>query len=143
MDLWFEIRRRFRCAQHIGHQRAATGAKLCQDAVAPALIHPCLHQAKAQQLAKHLADLGRSGEIALRPERVVRRVIAVLWVQQAGLHIVGKGHGALRRDLGAQQVFQRHVARRRATTMISTPTMIIGLESSCPMVSPSGPICNA
>jgi hypothetical protein len=123
-------------AQNIGHQRAATGAKLGQrEGRGRALVKPALRKAQAQQFAEHLADLGRGGEIAARTKRVAGGVIAVLGVHQAIGHIVGQRYRAGLRDAPRQKIGQRrHALRARA--MNQTPAKIIGMVRICPMVSP-------
>ena len=58
-----------------------------------ALEHP-----HADQLAEHLADLRRGGEVACCAERLARRVIAVIGIEQANRHVVGDGQRAVRLD---------------------------------------------
>ena len=128
------------CTQDIGHQRAATRAKLCQgEGAGRALVHPDLRDQKAQQLSEHLADLWRSGEIACLSQRVTRYVIAMARVQQALRHIFGHGDRPLRCDLTAQDLGQRgHAGARvcRARKIKANPTAIIGSDSTCPMLTP-------
>ncbi len=73
-----EARHVRRGAQHIGHQGAAAGPELGQrEGRRRALIQPGLRQAQPDQLAEHLADLGRGGEIAGSAEGIAGGVIAV------------------------------------------------------------------
>ena len=65
-----------RLRQRIGHQRAAAGAELEQgEALGLAHLLPEIDDEKADQLAEHLADLGRGGEIPLRAQRIAGAVI--------------------------------------------------------------------
>ena len=65
-------------AKDVGHQRAAAGAELDQpDGRGRAGSAPRLDQPGADDLAEHLADLRRGGEIAGRAEGIARHVVAV------------------------------------------------------------------
>lgn len=130
-------------AERIGHQRAAPRPKFGErEGRRRALIQPTLRQGEADQLAKHLADLGGGDEIPLRAERRAGRVVAPIGMQQAGLHIVVQPHRSFQCDPRQQMVLQAH-AFRRARMMRKTPTAIIGSDRICPMVSPQPPICHA
>ncbi|BBU58806.1 hypothetical protein KU6B_50710 [Mameliella alba] len=133
-------------AQDVGHQGAATGAKLCQDkGRGRPLVHPALRQAQANQFAEHLADFRRGCKIARRAQRVTRAVIAVLRMRQAGGHEVGQRHRPVGHDLPDQDITQcgqeaasalAPRARFRANQIVSAPPRIIGRVSSCPIVRP-------
>ena len=137
-------------AQHIGHQRAAPGPRLGQDEPrGPPLIEPDLREAKPQHLAEHLRDFRRGDEIARRPERVARRVIAMLGMQQALGHEMIEPHRPFGRDTPREDLGQRRhgaasprLGRRIARQANHSPTRIIGIDRICPMVSPAPPNCS-
>jgi len=125
-------------AQDIGHQRAATGAKLGQrDGAGRALIHPGLRERQPHKLAEHLADLRRGNEIACRAKRVAGGVIAPCRVQKALGHELGQGDRPGLYDPGAERRAEAHArARRVAQISVSTPATIIGTLSTWPIVIP-------
>ena len=129
-----------RRAKDVGHQGATSGAKFCQGERAwLALVDPGLRQTQADHLAEHLADLGGGGEIARSAQWIARCVIAVLWVQKAGGHILRHSHWAMRRYLGFQDLSQlchACAARRLAKVIRPRPIAIIGTDRICPMVRP-------
>jgi hypothetical protein len=81
-----------RRAQDVGHQRAPARPELGQgEGRGRALVEPGLREAEADQLAEHLADLGRGGEVAARAQRIAGGVVAVDGMGQAFRHVVGHG----------------------------------------------------
>ncbi len=136
-----------RRTQKIGHQRAASRSKLDQpDRRRRSAVDPGLRQTKAQKLAEHLGDLRRRGEVARRPKRVPRDVIAVPGMRQAFGHVLGDGYRARGADSRDQDVLQAHAlwrARRHARTRSARPTRIIGSDSLWPWVRPQLPNCTA
>ncbi len=128
------------CPQDVRHERAAPRAELCKDeTVGRTLIEPRFRQRQANQLAKHLADLGRGGEIARRAEGIARGIIAVLGVHQGLGHIIGNGDRSGGRDPGAKHILDRaHVLRLGQSTR-TRPIRIIGSERFWPMVRPQSP----
>ncbi len=129
-------------AQHVGHQRAATGADLGQrgrqrrPCRAPGLVDP-----DRDELAEHLAHLGRGDEVAPGAEGLAGRVVAVRRVEQAGGHVVGNGDRPGRFDQPDQLFLQRrHCAgsatvRGFAVAIAQMPAATIGADRSMPMVS--------
>ena len=80
-----EIRTDARRAQHVAHQRTAAGTEFDQmKALRPAAILPDLHEEKADQLAKNLADLGRRDEVAR--DWIPPRVIAGMRIGERDAH---------------------------------------------------------
>ena len=79
-----EVGQDTRRAQQVGHQRAAPRSEL-DEAAAGRAAHgvPDFHHPQADQLAEHLADLGRRGEIAGRAEGIAGGVV----VPQAQAHV--------------------------------------------------------
>ena len=96
---------RAKCVRHHG---AAAGAEFDQPQQGR-LADRAPHRGRpqAEQLAEHLADFRRGGEIALAPERIARDVIAVLRMQQAQLHVTPDRHRAGRLDQLLDLVLQR------------------------------------
>ena len=79
--------------QRVEDQCAAPGPELDEaDVFRRAHLPPDRGQPQSDQLAEHLADLGRGDEIAVAAERIAVDVVAVLGVGQAQPHIVGNGH---------------------------------------------------
>ena len=151
-----KIRQRLRGAQRVGHQRAAARPELDQPHVARrAHRRHTVAAHSADQLAEHLADLGRGDEIAAAPERIARHVVAVLRMAEAERHVVGDRHRPVGLDDAPDLRFERRHAprlaqrcsggRRIATTIIATPNSSIGIDSTMPMVSPPHrkPICGS
>jgi len=102
--------------------------------------HPGLRQPEADELAEHLADLGRGDEVAGRAERVAGDVVAVARVSQAERHVVGDADRPGGADAGADDVGEpAHAARLRASQRKASPISGIGSERSWPMVSPPQP----
>ena len=109
---------------------------------------PDLACPEPDQLAEHLADLGRGGEVALHPERIARHVIAVGRVPEAQTHVARHRDGTFGGKDRPQRVEQgRHadvasvsaggrVEPRAASQMARIPTSAIGTDSSIPMVMP-------
>ena len=85
-------------AQGVGGEGAAAGAQLDIGEGGTARAQPQVGDPDPDQLAKHLADLGRSSEIARGAERVARRIIMAVRRR----HIIGDGHRARRGDLDHQ-----------------------------------------
>ena len=97
-------------AQRIGGERAAPGPELdIGDAVRAAGATPQIGAPDADQLAEHLADLGRGREIAGRAKRIAGGVIKGVRRR----HIIGDAHRALCLDPPAQIVFRWRPAHRR------------------------------
>ena len=64
-------------AQRVARQRAAPRAEFdVMDGLGPPGADPDVGQPQPDQLAEHLADLGRGDEIARRAERIAAVVIA-------------------------------------------------------------------
>ena len=128
-------------ADHVLHQRAATGADLGDrhwqgfSARPPRLDEP-----DGDKFAEHLADLGGGDEVALGAERLARRVVAVVGVEQADRHVVRdrdrSGGADQAGDLFAEAV---HAAERAtcdlARQIAQKPKSTIGADSTMPMVS--------
>src|SRR5436190_2182687 len=130
-------------AQRIGGERPPSRSQLNIDGVGRrACLSPAIGQRRADQLAKHLADFGRGGEIAPRAQGVARRVI----ISVAGFHI---GFDA-DRPFGANSLVERALERRHATLAVPaagstrtrrrlavsirySPPTIIGSDSHWPM----------
>ncbi len=82
-----------RRAQGVEDQRPAPRSELDEaDVFRCAHLPPHRGQPYSDQLAEHLADLGRGDEVAVAAQRIAVDVIAVLGVRQAQPHIVGDGH---------------------------------------------------
>src|SRR5882672_2001551 len=101
---------------------------------------------QADQLAEHLADLRRGGEITRGTERIACRVISVPGMREAKSHVLHHGHrpgdldappnfGLEREDAVGHHV-RRAGSRRKATAINAMPASINGNDSSVPMVSP-------
>src|SRR5262249_12652795 len=100
----------------------------------------------AEELGEHLADLGRGGEVAGGAERIVGRIVAVLGMTEAELHVLRDRHRSGDLDAPANLSLERghlvrgHVrpngSRRNATAIKAIPAMSNGSDSSVPMVSP-------
>ncbi|MCY1178636.1 hypothetical protein D9M73_189970 [compost metagenome] len=67
-----------RRAQRVGRKRSATGAEFDPRRVRPPGAVPQIGTPQPDQLAEHLADLGRGGEIAAAAERIARRIILLV-----------------------------------------------------------------
>ncbi len=106
-----------RDAENVRHQRAAARPELDELHRRRRADHPPdVDEPGADDLAEHLADLRRGHEIAVRAERVARRVVAVRGVAEAKRHVVGDAHRAVRLDEEADLLAERRVAhavRRR------------------------------
>ena len=63
----------------------------------------------ADQLAEHLADLGRGDEVAAGADRIVGDVIAVLRMGQGEPHVIGKRHRSGDSDQSADFTFERRM----------------------------------
>ena len=92
-DRGAERRHHLRRAQRVEHHGAAAGAELDQPHILR-LSHPVpgRRRPQAEQLAEHLADLGRGDEIAAAAERIARRVVAVHRMAEAQLHVLPHRH---------------------------------------------------
>ena len=108
----------FRRPQRVVHQGAASGAELDDaDIFRRAHLLPDRAHPQPDQLAEHLADLGRGDEIAAGAERIAIDVIAVLRMRQAQPHIFGNRHRSGDADQPADFVIERrarlsHFSRR-------------------------------
>src|SRR5262249_46538557 len=99
---------------------------------------------QAEQLAEHLADLGRRGEVAGGAERVAPRVVAALGIVEAKLHVVRHRHRAadcnappnLRLKRDSVRHVRGTVSFRMAAAMRMIPASINGTDNSVPMVDP-------
>ena len=75
-----EVRHHLGGPQGVEHHGAAAGPELDQaDVLGRAHRPPGRRRPQPDQLAEHLADLGRRGEVAAGAERVAGRVIARAW----------------------------------------------------------------
>ena len=84
-----KLRGTARDAKDVRHQSSATGTKLDKPEGRGATRKaPNLDQPGADDLAEHLADLGRGGEIAGDTEGIPRHVVAVGRVAEAVGHVV-------------------------------------------------------
>ena len=92
-----------RRAQHVEHQCAASGAKLDepQRRRRPHLL-PDDGAPQPDDLAEHLADLGRGNEIAAAADGRPASVVAMLGILQARLHVVGDADRSIARDARRQ-----------------------------------------
>ena len=98
---------------------------------------PGRDQPHADDLAEHLADLGRGGEVTVDAERLAGGVVAVFRIEQAHGHVLGDGD----RTVGGDQVLDAAgEARHRAVagfavTIAQMPASTIGSDSTMPIVS--------
>ena len=133
-------------AHRIRHHGAATGAEFDQPhRVRRAHRLPGGRGPQADQFAKHLADLRRGDEIAVRPQRGAVRVVPVLGVAKAKCHEIGHRHRPRVRDAAADFVLERGAVgchhgctgrRRSAKAITPRPAMNNGTHSSMPIVIP-------
>src|SRR6185436_16406281 len=90
----------------------------------------------ADQLAEHLAHFRRGDEIALRAERVARRVVAVLRVAKTKLHVAVDRNRAVDCNDAAELGFKRRHGlsggRRSARAISTMPNNNSGNDSSMP-----------
>ena len=92
----------FARAQRIEHHGAAAGTELDQAHVLRrAHQPPGRGRPQADQLAEHLADLGRGDEVAVGAERIAGDVVAVLRMGEAQRHVLRDRHRAGGRDAAA------------------------------------------
>ncbi len=101
---------------------------------------PGVDQPDRYQFAEHLADFRRGNEVAFRAERLARRVVAVMRVEQAERHVVGDRDRAGGLDLPRYLLRQavhamRGSACERARHIAQTPASSIGVDRTMPMVS--------
>ena len=100
-----EGRHDLRGAQRVEHHGAAAGAKLDQAHILRrAHLPPDRGGPQPDQLAEHLADLGRGDEVAVGAERVARHVVAVVGMGEAQRHELPDRHragAAMRRRISA------------------------------------------
>src|SRR4029079_18324212 len=95
------------------------GPQLCVDAcVRPARLSPRIGEASANQLAEHLADLGRRRKIADRAERIAGRVIVIV----AGFHECFDAERPLGLDSIAECALERGHATEAVPAVDSTRT---------------------
>ena len=122
-------------AERIGHQRAAPRPELDQpDIRRPAQPHPGIHAPEPHDLAEHLADFGRGGEIPAAPERVATGIVGGV----AEHHELRKRHRPVAPDAPGQPCRQTVGHGRR--TASARPMAMSGRERSCPIVT--GPRMN-
>ena len=129
--------------QHVGHQRAPPRPELDQ-----AQSRGCPHRLpemgcpEPDQLAEHLADLGRRGEIALLPEGIARHVVAMARMAERKAHVAADADRSLLPDqlddLGLEGIHARTspCGPRRLRSTSQRPAKKTGSESSMPMVMP-------
>ena len=84
-----ELRHDARGAERVAHQRSASRSAF-DEAHARRRSHagPDLGRPEADQLAEHLGDFGRRGEVAGRAERIAVHVIAELGMSERDLHVL-------------------------------------------------------
>ena len=121
------------------------GPSSAMTAARPAHGLPDGRRPDANQLAEHLADLGRGDEVAVFADRLPRRVIAGAGVGEAGLHIVMHADRPVARDpllqprrkralFGAVRLALRahhddaRAGLRLARQISHAPTRIMGME---------------
>jgi hypothetical protein len=81
-------RRRPQRPQDVRHQRSAAGPEFHEgQRIRPPHRAVDVGGPGPDQLAEHLADLGRRGEIALGAEGIARPVVAVNWMAEAESHV--------------------------------------------------------
>ena len=106
---------------------------------------PNRHRPNPDQLAKHLADLGSGGEISRFADGRARRIVAMLRVREAQLHVFGHGETSETFQATPQLHLKRHDAgkaqdgtafRLTAKAIRSAPTSISGKDRSIPIVKP-------
>ncbi len=125
-------------AKGISHERAAPRPEFGQDdRRRPTAIEPRLRQRQAEKLTEHLADLGRRGEIACHAERIARRVVSILGIEQTLGHELSDrdrtGGGDPLGELSAQRrqaAVSVRRSRRRDRSTRARPTPIIGSDST-------------
>jgi len=125
-------------AQEIADQHAAAWSQLRQDdRIRPAQVSPHHGAPQTDQFAKHLADLGCGDEVALRPDRVAPRIIALVGVVQRHRHIGGdrkRPFGAdAAGDLSSERVGDQGRAgtgARCAQRMMAPPAINSGTDNS-------------
>ena len=106
-------------AQGIAGQRSAARPELGVDRVARRSgAFPAVGERGADDLAEHLADFRRRGEIAARAERIAGRVI----ISVAGLHIGLDGDRPFAPDAFAKRAFERRHATEAEPRVGSTRT---------------------
>ena len=82
-----KARHRPRRPERVAHQRPPPRTELDEhEGVGPPLVVPDLRQPQADELAEHLADLGRGGEVPRGAERVAGRVVAEARVPERQRH---------------------------------------------------------
>ena len=94
--------------------------------------------AEARHVETAARFVGALNTIAARggAERLARRVVAGLGIEQAGGHVVGDGDRACGGDELPQPILQRrHEAARLARAIAHRPRSAIGSDSTMPMVS--------
>ena len=106
-------------AQRVRCQRSAARSKLDINGVARRTgACPAIGQRRADHLAEHLADLRRSGEIAVDAERVARRVI----ISVARFHIRFDNDRPLGLDAIAERALERGHETLAVPAVASTRT---------------------
>ena len=130
VDLGPEFGFQPRGAQSICHQHAAPGPELDQpDIRGPSQTLPRIHAPEPHDLAEHLADFRRRGEVAAPPERVAAGIVGAA----AQRHELGKRHRAVAFDAPGKAVGQAFAHGRRASS--KRPATTSGRDRSCPIVT--------
>ena len=105
-----KLRHELRRPQCVFQHRAATRAELDQSHILwSSHLFPYGRRPDTDQLAEHLAYLGRGDEITSRAERVVSCVITVVGVEQTEGHVLSDRHWPAQLDPTADFSVQRGV----------------------------------
>ena len=95
---------------------------------------PAIGAPQAQDLAEHLADLGRGGEVAGGPQRIARPVIAVAGMAEGERHVAAHADRPVLTDQGLDLTGERRVVhavcglRRKALRINTRPIRAMGRE---------------
>jgi len=106
--------------QRIRGERTAAGAQLDPGDVGPPGAVPQIGAPQPDQFAEHLADLGRRGEVARRPQRIARRII----MRVGGRHELGDRDRPRQRYRAGEPIGERRGIdglRRRFRSRRSAP----------------------
>mgnify|MGYP004002689995 CR=1 FL=1 len=99
-------------AQGIGHQRAAPRAELDQaHHFGAAHLGPDMGAPKTNQLAEHLADLGRGDEITGPAQGIAGHVVTKFRMRQSLCHIVIEAERAFGANTAPDMVEKRRQTR--------------------------------
>ena len=94
-------------AQGVGHQGAPARPQFGQHGIGGLPGgKPAGGMPQSDQLAEHLADFGRGGEVARRAQGITRGVIAVIWIGQRGGHEAVDGDGAFAGDAPGERLVE-------------------------------------